>query len=206
MAFRMVSSADAKSAADAKAFIVSDTGGMCIPTGLVREVSNGFQVEVFSTDGRGHMPLAAGRQLFRVDAISRCGGFARLKDDHGITYDAPRKIGGFGAQYLGMAEVVTLEVGLMISAVIVGNDFTEVMIEEGEGAAIERPAVESVGPNPVAHKIDEAKQNYEKFMKQFKDGATDDPPPKIVTESKIESEKDRNAFMNRLLNDLRPRE
>ncbi len=57
MAFRTVGIIDAKTAEDAKAFVVADTGGACIPTGPVKEISGGWAVEVYSTDGRASMPL-----------------------------------------------------------------------------------------------------------------------------------------------------
>ncbi len=57
MAFRTVGIIDAKSAEDAKAWVVADTGGACIPTGLVNEISGGYTVEVYSTDGRASLPL-----------------------------------------------------------------------------------------------------------------------------------------------------
>jgi hypothetical protein len=57
MAFRTVGINDAKTAEDAKAWVVADTGGACIPTGLVKEISGGWAVEVYSLDGRASMPL-----------------------------------------------------------------------------------------------------------------------------------------------------
>jgi len=57
MAFRTVSLREAKNAEDAKAFVIADSGGACIPTGLVNEISGGYAVEVYSTDGRASLPL-----------------------------------------------------------------------------------------------------------------------------------------------------
>jgi hypothetical protein len=57
MAFRTVGIIDAKTAEDAKAWVVAESGGACIPTGLVKEVSGGWAVAVHSLDGRASMPL-----------------------------------------------------------------------------------------------------------------------------------------------------
>jgi hypothetical protein len=53
--------------------------------------------------------------------------------------DVPRKIHGFGSHLLGMGELLTLEAGQTIAAFIVGNDFTEVLVEDGRGAIVDRP-------------------------------------------------------------------
>jgi hypothetical protein len=204
MAFRMVSREDAKTPEDARAFVASSTGGQVIASGVVREVLHGFEVECFSMDGRFHAPLAAGRQLFQVVAISVDGEFARLKDSYGVPYDVPRTIRGFGSQHFGMGEMVTLEVGQTISAFIVGLDFTEVLVEDGKGAFVDRPQIESVGPSPEAHKVCEAKRNYDAFRKIISEPP--EQPTTVVVEPKPETKRDRNEFMNRLLTDLRPRE
>jgi hypothetical protein len=204
MAFRMVSREDAKTPEDARAFVASSTGGQVIASGVVREVSHGFEVECFSGDGRFHAPLAAGRQLFQVVAVSLDGKFARLKDLYGVPYDVPRTIRGFGSQHLGMGEMVTLEVGQTISAFIVGLDFTEVLVEDGKGAFVDRPQIESVGPSPEAHKISEAKRNYDAFRKLLNEPV--EQSTTIVAEPQPETQQERNAYFEKLLSDLRPRE
>jgi hypothetical protein len=61
MAHRLVPTEYAKSAADAEAYVVSDTGGQVIPiTGKTQEVEVGWRVDVYSTDGRASMPLPHG--------------------------------------------------------------------------------------------------------------------------------------------------
>lgn len=206
MAFRMVSDTDARTEADAMAFVTTDSGGQVCPTGRVKKVSNGYAVEVFSQDGGAEVPLAAGRQLFAVDAISRDGQWARLVDSFGVTYDAPRSLPAFGSSLLGMNESIKLEVGLRISAYIRGNDFVEAMIEEKSKGAVERPQISTVGPTPESHLVEEARKNYANFLKQFEDGVSDEQPTAVVVKPKVETEQDRNAFMEKILSDLRPRE
>ena len=138
MAHRLVPIEKAKSAADAEAFVIQDTGGQVIPVvGKTEAVEGGWRVEVYSTDGRAHVPLSAGRQYFKVVAISKCGKFARVQDDFGIEADAPRAFDSFG-------DTVTLEAGDMISALSAGQgDLREVFVERrANGSAIdwqERP-------------------------------------------------------------------
>jgi hypothetical protein len=185
MTFRLVSSADAKTAADAEAFVISDTGGQVVPiSGKTTEVSNGWRVEVYSTDGRTVLPLAAGREFFRVLAISKDGKFARLRDAFKIEYDYPRELPGFGSKILGMEETVTLQVGQTISAVVSGGNLVEVLVEEGEGAFVERPQVESLGPVPQGYKIEEARNNYDEFRSLLKTGAAPTAEPQLVPEPK----------------------
>jgi hypothetical protein len=50
MAYRFVSkSEDVRTAADAEAYVVSDTGGVVIPTGNTTATERGWQIECFST-------------------------------------------------------------------------------------------------------------------------------------------------------------
>lgn len=124
MAHRLVPIEKAKTAADAEAFVIQDSGGQVIPVvGKTEAVEDGWRVEVYSSDGRAHVPLAAGRQYFKVVAISKCGKFARVLDDFGIESDAPRAFDSFG-------EAVTLETNDLISALSAGQgDLREVFIE-----------------------------------------------------------------------------
>jgi hypothetical protein len=135
MAHRLVPIENAKSAADAEAFVLQDSGGQVVPVvGKTEAVEGGWRVEVFSADGRAHAPLAAGRQSFTVRAISKCGRFARVHDEFGIESDVPRVFDSFG-------ETVTLEAGDVISALSAGQgDLREVFIERRAKGSRERIA------------------------------------------------------------------
>jgi hypothetical protein len=138
MAHRLVPIEKAKSAVDAEAFVVADTGSQVIPVvGKTEAVEGGWRVEVYSTDGMAHVPLAAGRQYFKVIAISKCGKFARVKDEFETESDVPRSFDSFG-------ETVKLEAGDTISALSAGQgDLREVFVERrADGSGIdwkERP-------------------------------------------------------------------
>ncbi len=64
MAVRLVPKQIARSAADAEASVIRDTGGAVVPTGNTKEIgdgaSSGWAVEVFSTDGLASPPAAVG--------------------------------------------------------------------------------------------------------------------------------------------------
>lgn len=91
MAYRQVSKTNAKTAEDAMAFIAVDTGGSVVPTGKVREIWWGWEVEVFSCDGLNDVPLAAGRAYFQVKSWSDEQGQGVVTDRAGIEYEVRRK-------------------------------------------------------------------------------------------------------------------
>jgi hypothetical protein len=136
MAFRLVPIENAKTAADAEAYITHDTGGAVIPiVGKTEAVEGGWKVPCYSTDGRGEAPQAAGRLLFRVIAISKCGRGARIQDEFGQQVDVQRTLPAWGA-HLNFADIpptVTLEKGQTISGVSDGQNFLrDVVVEHGD--------------------------------------------------------------------------
>jgi len=58
MAYRLIPNESARTAKDAEAFVVADTGGQVIPTGQTEEIPGGWRVEVFASDGRASAPVA----------------------------------------------------------------------------------------------------------------------------------------------------
>lgn len=62
-----------KTAQYAESFVVTDTGGQVIPTGITEKLPDGFRVECFSEDSRSHAPLlapAVDRAIYRVISVS----------------------------------------------------------------------------------------------------------------------------------------
>jgi len=90
MAHRLVSSEEAHSAKQAEQQVVADTGGACIPTGQTIEVSGGWLVTVFSSDGYGKAPDGStGRSFFLVVSVE--DGGVRLRDSHGYEFTVSRQ-------------------------------------------------------------------------------------------------------------------
>lgn len=143
MAFRLVPIENAKTAADAEAFVIHDTGGAVIPVlGKTEAVEGGWKVQCYSTDGRGEVPQAAGRLLFRVIAISKCGTGARIQDEFGQQLDVKRTLPAWGAHlnFADIAPTVTLEKGQTISGVSDGQHFLrDVVVVEYDDLSVPVP-------------------------------------------------------------------
>jgi hypothetical protein len=111
MATRLVPKEHAQTAADAEAFVVQDTGGAVVPTGKTEKVEGGWAVQCYSTDGLAS-PVAPGRTLLHVVAISDDGKKARVRDQVGFEFDLPRTL----PEFLGGA--IVLQAGQNISGVL----------------------------------------------------------------------------------------
>jgi hypothetical protein len=60
MSFRVVpSTSQIQTPADAEAFIIQDTDGAVMPTGVTQPVNGGWRVEVYSLDGMPSPPVPA---------------------------------------------------------------------------------------------------------------------------------------------------
>src|SRR5579864_1042002 len=114
MAFRLVSKENARTAADAEAFVTSDCGGAVVPTGVTSEVSGGWSVQVYSTDGLCSPPTARGRVLLKVISVDQVT--AHVRDRAGFEFDVPRLVPLFLPSFPG--ETVELQSGQTLSCEI----------------------------------------------------------------------------------------
>jgi hypothetical protein len=149
MAYRLVTrSPQVRTAEEAEAFVVIDTGSAVFPVaGKTTEVPGGFRVEVQSLDGHrselGGVPVAAsivkGRSLFRVIAVDAEKGTALLEDQSRFRIETPRTVDQF------CGDVIELQEGQTISAVVTGEyeRIGDVLVE---GDLHERADLE--GPQP----------------------------------------------------------
>ncbi len=143
MAHRLVPIQLAKTAVDAEAHVIDDTGGQIIPiVGKTTKVKDGWEfwrVEVYSMDGRAAAPMLAGKEQFTVIAVSVCGKFVRVRDSFGIENDIPR---AFDSD-------VALEMGDVLSARYASpTEIVDIFPERranGSSFWEERPQVESAG-------------------------------------------------------------
>jgi hypothetical protein len=122
------------------------------------------------------------RPKFEVLEISRCGDYARLRDDSLFEFNCPRIVPAFGAHLIGsdFPQTVLLEAGQTIEATVRGQDtLIDVFVVSGPGAEVERRYVEGVGPNAT--------------------------PVQVVPEKSIvDQTREANAEMRRMLDSLVP--
>jgi hypothetical protein len=138
MPYRLVPTQNARSAADAEAFVISDSGGSVIPAGETVEVDGGWCVQVYSTDGLSSPPAGVGRVIFHVVAISPDGTKATLKDTTGFHFDVPRS----HQEFLG--GTIQLQTNQIISALIARGTQDEIIDVVIESDLKERREFESV--------------------------------------------------------------
>jgi len=117
MAVRLVPNENARSAAAAEAFVISDSGGTVVPTGETTRVNGGWSVQVYSTDGLASRPAAAGRTMLKVLLVSEDGKTCRVRGSGGFEFDVPSVQPIFLPSFPG--ETVTLRPGTTISCEIV---------------------------------------------------------------------------------------
>jgi hypothetical protein len=124
-AYRLVPKENAKDKASAETYVIIDSGGAAIPTGETIEITGGWKVGVYSTDGMATIPAAAGRSYFEVIAVNQ-NGTARLRDAVGYEFESPSTL----PEFLG--DDVVLQPGQRISAVAVGQtELRDVVVEDG---------------------------------------------------------------------------
>lgn len=186
-ATRTVHKSDATTAEDARRYISSETGGEVAVIGEPIDRDDFWECEVWSGDGRTPVAAADRSPKFLVRAISKCGKFVRLKDQTGFEFDSPRTLPAYGADFVGadLPKTITLEVGQVVGGRTIGHDaLTDVWVESGPNSVSERREMDSIGAAPL--KVEQ--------------------PTAIRTEVKVETQQERNDYMKRLLDDLKPRE
>jgi hypothetical protein len=114
MAVRLVPNENARSAAAAEAFVVSDSGGTVIPTGETARVNGGWAVQVYSTDGLCSPPTARGRVLFKVISVDQ--GKAHVRDRAGFEFDVSQTLPAYLPSFPG--ETISLQPGQTLSCEI----------------------------------------------------------------------------------------
>jgi hypothetical protein len=138
MAYRLVPKDNAATVEAAEFYVTADSGGTVIPTGVTTEVSGGWSVQVYSTDGSASRPTAAGRTMLKVLLVSEDGKFARVRGAGGFEFDVPCAQPIFLPSFPG--ETVTLRPGTTISCEIVSgthDQLSAVLVEDD--ALRERP-------------------------------------------------------------------
>ena len=143
MAYRLVPKKNAATAEAAECFVTADSGGACIPTGQTTEVTGGWSVEVYSTDGLASRLAAAGRITLKVLLVSEDRKTACVRGSGGFEFDVPRVQPIFLPSFPG--ETVTLRPGTTISCEIVPGTHDQlagVLVEDD--ALRERPEFNGV--------------------------------------------------------------